>query len=86
MVLLQISPEILRMSSNRKMLGSKGILTPLIPDCYVLCTPAIFKNIRNSLMFLRKWIPAYVFGGANQMRQNAAFAEGQKATSRWGSE
>ena len=30
MVLLQISPEILRMSSNRKMLGSKGILTPMI--------------------------------------------------------
>jgi len=22
------------------MLGSKGILTPLIPDCYVLCTLA----------------------------------------------
>ena len=63
-------------------LGSKGILAYLIPDCYVLCTPAIFKNICNPLMFLRKWIPAYVFGGANQMRQNAAFAEGQKATSR----
>ena len=28
------------------MLGSKSILTPLIPDCYVLCTPAIFKNIQ----------------------------------------
>ena len=27
-----------------KMLGSKGILPPLIPDCYVLCTLAIFKN------------------------------------------
>ncbi len=36
------------------MLGSKGILTPLIPDCYVLCTLAIFKNIRNLLIFLRK--------------------------------
>ena len=36
------------------MLGSKGFLTPLIPDCYVLCTPAIFKNIRNPLIFLRK--------------------------------
>ena len=24
-----------------KMLGPKGILTPLIPDCYVLCTLAI---------------------------------------------
>ena len=28
-----------------KMLGSKGILTPLIPDCYVLCTLAILKNM-----------------------------------------
>ena len=25
------------------MLGSKGILPPLIPNCYVLCTPAILK-------------------------------------------
>ena len=36
------------------MLGSKSILTPLIPDCYVLCTLAIFKNIRNPLIFLWK--------------------------------
>ena len=26
------------------MLGSKGILTPLIPNCYVLCTLAILKT------------------------------------------
>ena len=37
------------------MLGAKGFLPPLlIPDYYVLCTPAIFKNIRNPLIFLRK--------------------------------
>ena len=36
------------------MLGSKGILTPLIPDCSALCAPAILKNIHNSLIFLRK--------------------------------
>ena len=36
------------------MLGSKGILTPLIPDCSALYAPAIFKNIRNSLIFLWK--------------------------------
>ena len=35
-------------------LGSKGILTPLIPDCSVLRTLTILKNIRNSLIFLRK--------------------------------
>ena len=26
----------------------------MIPDRYVLCTPAIIKNIRNPLIFLRK--------------------------------
>ena len=26
----------------------------MIPDCYVLCTLAIFKNIRNPLIFLQK--------------------------------
>ena len=36
------------------MFGSKGILTPLIPDCSVLRTITILKNIRNSLIFLRK--------------------------------
>ena len=36
------------------MLGSKGILPPLIPDCSVLRTPAILKNIHNPLIFLRK--------------------------------
>ena len=34
--------------------GSKSILTPLIPDCSVLRTPTILKNIRNPLIFLRK--------------------------------
>ena len=33
---------------------AKGILTYLIPDCYVLCTLAILKNIRNPLIFLWK--------------------------------
>ena len=36
------------------MLGSKNILTPLIPDCSVLRTLTILKNIRNPLIFLRK--------------------------------
>ena len=35
-------------------LRSKGILTPLIPDCSVLRTITILKNIRNSFIFLRK--------------------------------
>ena len=32
--------------------SARGFL--MIPDCYVLCTPAIFKNIRNPLIFLQK--------------------------------
>ena len=32
--------------------GQKVFLPPLIPDCYVLCTLAILKNIRNPLIFL----------------------------------
>ena len=28
------------------------LLTPLIPDCYVLRTLAILKSIRNPLIFL----------------------------------
>ena len=36
------------------MLGSKNILTLLIPDCSVLRTLTILKNIRNPLIFLRK--------------------------------
>lgn len=31
------------------MLGSKGLLPPMIPDCSVLCTPAIHPSIRISL-------------------------------------
>ena len=46
------------------MLGSKGILTPMIPDCSVLRTPAIIKNIHNSLIFLRKMATYSCFGGA----------------------
>ncbi len=36
----------------KMMLGSKGFLTPLIPDCSALRAPTIFKNIRNPLIFL----------------------------------
>ncbi len=36
------------------MLGSKGLLTPMIPNCSAQCAPAILKNIHNPLIFLRK--------------------------------
>ncbi|MCI9359466.1 MAG: nuclear speckle splicing regulatory protein 1 family protein [Hungatella sp.] len=32
---------------NKMMLGSKGLLPPLIPDCSAFCAPAILKNIQN---------------------------------------
>ena len=43
------------------MLGSKGILTPMIPDCSVLRTLTILKNIHNPLIFLRKMAPYSCF-------------------------
>ena len=39
---------------NEMMLESKGLLTPLIPDCSALRALTILKNIRNPLIFLRK--------------------------------
>ena len=42
------------------MLGSKSILTPLIPDCSVLRTLPILKNIRNPRIFLKKWLLTHV--------------------------
>ena len=46
------------------MLGSKGILTPLIPNCYVLCTLAILKTFVIRSFFFKKWLLIHVFGGA----------------------
>ena len=39
---------------NEIMLGSKGLLTPLIPDCSALRALTSLKNIRNPFIFLRK--------------------------------
>ena len=36
------------------MLGVKGILPLLIPDCFAYYVSAILKNIHNSLIFLQK--------------------------------
>ncbi len=43
-------------------------LITAIPDCYVLCTHAIFKNIRNPLIFLRKIATTYVFGESRDQK------------------
>ena len=62
MVLLQISPEILRMSSNRKMLGSKGILTPMI---HGLLRISCSRNPKTPQIrsFLRKMATFRCFAG-----------------------
>ena len=43
------------------MLGSKGILTPLIPNCYVLCTLAILKTFVIRSFFFKKWLLTHVW-------------------------
>ena len=51
---LQQKTQQQRTALSNMMSGSKSILTPLIPDCSVLRTLTILKNIRNPLIFLRK--------------------------------
>ena len=46
------------------MLGAKGILPPLIPNCYVLCTLAILKTFVIRSFFFKKWLLTHVFGGS----------------------
>ena len=56
MVLLQTSPEILRMSSNRKMLGSKGILTPMIHGLLRISCSRNPKTPQIRSFFYEKWL------------------------------
>ena len=42
------------------MLGSKGILPPLIPNCYVLCTLAILKTFVIRSFFFKKWLLTHI--------------------------
>ena len=56
MVLLQISPEILRMSSNRKMLGSKGILTPMVHGLLCISCSRNPKTPQIRSFFYEKWL------------------------------
>jgi len=36
----------------------------------VLCTLAIFKNIRNPLIFLQKWLLTHVFGESRDQKSS----------------
>ena len=42
------------------MLGAKGILPPLIPNCYVLCTLAILKTFVIRSFFFKKWLLTHI--------------------------
>ena len=42
-----------------KMLESKVFLTPLIPDCYVLCTPGIFMNVSLFFLYIFQTVKCY---------------------------
>ena len=41
-------------------------------DFSVLCTPKIYENIRNSLIFLRKMAPCSCFAGPIDMKIHAS--------------
>ena len=49
---------------------SKGILTPLIPNCYVLCTLAILKTFVIRSFFFKKWLLTHVFGGSQVQKSS----------------
>ena len=53
-VIVRTTPLSNEVWTNVMMLGSKGLLPPLIPDCSALRALTILKNIRNPLIFLRK--------------------------------
>ena len=69
---LRLIPIRYQVSSGRiihiKMLGSKGILTPLIPNCYVLCTLAILKTFVIRSFFFKKWLLTHVFGESRDQK------------------
>ena len=52
------------------MLGAKGILPPLIPNCYVLCTLAILKTFVIRSFFFKKWLLTHVFGGSQVQKSS----------------
>ena len=54
------------------MLESKGILPPLIPNCYVLCTLAILKTFVICSFFFKKWLLTHVFGGFQGHKSSAS--------------
>ena len=54
-------------------LGSKGILT-LIPNCCVLCTPAILKTFVIRSFFFKKWLLTHVLGGAQGHKSSCKHA------------
>ena len=46
------------------------LLTPLIPNCYVLCTPAILKTFVIRSFFFKKWLLTHVFGGSQVQKSS----------------
>ena len=46
------------------------LLTLLIPNCYVLCTPAILKTFVIRSFFFKKWLLTHVFGGSQVQKSS----------------
>ena len=53
---------------------SKGLLTPMIPDCSVLRTPAIFKTFVIRSFFFEKWLLTHVLACPKFKNPPASFA------------
>ena len=56
------------------MLRPKGILTSLIPNCYVFCTPAILKTFVIRSFFFKKWLLTHVLGGVQGHKSSCKHA------------
>ena len=55
---------------NKIMLGSKGFLPPMIPDCFALRALTILKTFIIRSFFYEKWLLIHVFGGSQGQKSS----------------
>ena len=57
-------------SDKIMMLGSKGLLPPLIPDCFALRASTILKTFIIRSFFYEKWLLIHVLGGSQGQKSS----------------